>query len=185
MIIIHSIIESSNVEIENRIDVTVVFPDNSMPQPTNGGFATQEEFRKWMMGKQDGKWSSEVHSRPLADQVQDHKDDSIADAFPLLFPYGYTGLPNDPAVVELSERKPKAPKRQRLSVFQKYLQHRSPSFHHPLFNLIVENITMKETIFQKTKMFCNLKYNDNSTMGHRYGAMKAHELERAIQDARN
>lgn len=98
---LNRVAESENVEIENRLDVTVVFPDNSMPQPTNGGFATQEEFRKWMMGKHDGQWQSEVHARPLSEQIQDYKDDSIADAFPLLFPYGYTGLPNDPAVIKL------------------------------------------------------------------------------------
>ena len=142
-----------------------------MPQPTNGGFATQEEFRKWMMGKKDGKWQSEVHARPLSEQVQDYKDDSIADAFPLLFPYGFTGLPNDPAVVKLSKRKRKKQnlKRRRHNVFRKYLQHRKPTFHQPLFNLIVENLLMKEIIFDKTKMYCNLvqrRFNDGSQVRH-------------------
>jgi hypothetical protein len=41
-----TIIESSTgiAQIENQINITVVFPDDSLPTPTNGGFENQEEI---------------------------------------------------------------------------------------------------------------------------------------------
>ena len=83
---------SENVDIENQINMTVVFPDTTLPDPTNGGFANQEEFRKFVTENQNGHWNSELHSRPLREHLADYKDDTIADAFPLLFPFGYTRL---------------------------------------------------------------------------------------------
>jgi hypothetical protein len=177
--------ESENVDIENQLNMTVLFPDSTLPQPTNGGFNTQEEFRSFVMNSQNGKWNSVLHARPLAETLEDYKDDTIADAFPLLFPFGYTGLSEDPSVIALSKQNKTRLVRDRLGVLRKYLQHRKPAFHAPMFNLIVENLVMKQTIFQKTQMFCNVKASDQSLMGGRYGSMSASALERAIQDVRN
>jgi hypothetical protein len=174
-----------NADIENQLNMTVVFPDATLPQPTNGGFQTQEEFRSFVTASQNGHWNSELHARPLAERLADYKDDTIADAFPLLFPFGFTGLAEDPAVIELSKTNKKHLARDRFSVLRKYLQHRKPAFHGPMFNLIVENLIMKQKIFEKTKMYCNVKSVDQSTMGEKYGCMDADALERAIQDVRN
>ena len=88
-----NIAQSENVDIENQINMTVVFPDTTtLPEPTNGSFANQEEFRKFVTENQNGHWNSELHYRPLRERLADYKDDAIADAFPLLFPFGYTGL---------------------------------------------------------------------------------------------
>ena len=84
--------------------MTVVFPDTTLPEPTNGGFANQEEFRKFVTGNQNGRWNSELHSWPSQERLADYKDDTIADVFPLLFPFGYTGLREDPAVLSLQEK---------------------------------------------------------------------------------
>ena len=164
-----------------------MFPDSSEPQSTNGGFQTQDEFRNWLLGKQNGQWHSEVHARPTAEKIQDYKDSTIADAFPLQFPYGITCLPKDPFMEPIygKKRKTKRYKRDRYQVFRKFLQHRNPNFHKPLFNLVIENIIMKETIFQKAQMYCNCKSKDNIAMGNKYGLMTAKQLERAIQDNRN
>jgi hypothetical protein len=176
---------SENVDIENQMNVTVVFPDSSLPEPTNGSFKTQEEFRAFVMEAQKGRWSSELHSRPTADRVADYKADTMADSFPRLFPFGFTGLPEDPSVVELSKSHKKHLNRDRLEVLRKYLQHRIAEFHSPMFNLIVTNLVMKETIFKKTQMFCNVRASDQSLMGEKYGSMSADALLRAIHDERN
>jgi hypothetical protein len=165
--------------------MTVVFPDTDLPGPTNGGFSNQEEFRKFVSEKQNGKWDSALHSRPTGERMADYKDDTIADAFPKLFPFGYTGLPEDPCVVKLKESNKQLLKRKRLDVLRKYLQHRNPYFHAPVFNLIVENLIMKESIFEKTRMFCSVKCSDNTAMGEKYGSMTADKLEKAIGDVRN
>jgi hypothetical protein len=164
--------------------MTVVFPDSTLPEPTNGGFETQEEFREYVSRNQDGRWSSALHARPMAEKLADYSGDTIAQAFPLQFPYGYSGLPEDPAVLKLKARNSSRTKRDRLSVLRKYLQHRNPSFHGAEFNLIVENMIMKESIFNSTKMYCNVKQSDNSQMGEKYGAMRSEALSKAIADVR-
>ena len=148
-------IDSSKPEIENRLTTTVVFPDTSLPQPTNGGFKTQEEFRNFVMEcEKSGEWTSTLYAHPMPDALADYKGDSIAQAFPLLFPYGHSGLPGDAAIDKMKTAKArhlnKAAKRDRVSVLRKYLRHRQPNFHGPKFNLIVANLIMKETIFQSS-----------------------------------
>ena len=163
------------------MDITVVFPDATLPSPTNGGFENQESFRKFIMDHQDGKWKTKFTARPTTKRAPDYIHDTLGDAFPLQFPYGHTGLQGDPAVTELRMK----PKRQRLDVFQKLLRHRKPSFHYPLFNLIVKNLIMRDKIFLKTKILCNVKCSDTTTMGEKYGSMSPENLEKAIQDSRN
>jgi Helitron helicase-like domain at N-terminus len=180
--------EDSDIEIENQITMTVIFPDSSLPEPTNGGFETQDEFRKYIISQQDGKWNAELHVRPLNERLADYKDDSIADAFPLLFPYGYTGLAEDPQVVKLKIQNPKNKKhfdRTRHHVLKKYLRHRKPEFHGPMFNLITFNLIMKEIIFKTSQIFCNSKFSENASMGEKYGAMGGNQLENAIYNNRN
>ena len=38
--------------IENQMNITAVFPDATLPSPTNGGFENQEEFRTFIMEHQ-------------------------------------------------------------------------------------------------------------------------------------
>ena len=163
------------------MNITVVFPDASLPTPTNGGFENQEQFRKFVVEHQDGKWNAEFTARPTDERIPDYMDDTIGDAFPLQFPFGHTGLRGDPAVTILKER----PYRKRIDVFRKLLRHRKPSFHYPLFNLIVENLIMRETVFVQTKILCNMKHSDTMSMGEKYGCMTPGELLKAIKDSRN
>ena len=181
--------QSQNVTIENLISTTVVFPDSDLPSPTNGGFENQQAFRDYIMEMQgSGQWNSALHARPLAERLADYQGDTIAQAFPLLFPYGHSGLPDDRAVVKMGKELhsySRHIKRQRLDVLRKYLQHRQQNFHSPMYNLIVENLIMKETIFQSSKMFCNTKRADSTSMGEKYGAMTSEQLKSAISDAQN
>jgi hypothetical protein len=134
-----------------------------------------------VLDHQNGKWKTEFTARPTSDREPDHIDDTLGDAFPLQFPYGHTGLRGDPAVTELKEKRI----RQRINVFRKLLRHRKPCFHYPLFNLIVENLIMKDKIFMQTKILCNIKSSETATMGKKYGCMSPDKLENAIQDCRN
>jgi hypothetical protein len=129
---------------------------------------------------QNGKWKTELTARPTSEQEHDYIDDTLGDAFPLQFPYGFTGLKGDPAVAIINPK----PVRKRIDVFRKLLRHRKPCFHYPLFNLIVENLIMKDTIFLQTQMFCNVKSSETNTMGEKYGTMSPDKLEKAIQDSR-
>jgi len=164
---IRIVTNSEDVDIENQLNITVIFPDSSLPEPTNGGFSSQEEFRNYVMQHQkDGQWSSALHSRPLAERLADYKDETIALAFPLQFPYGHTGLPDDPAVQKLAS-KPRWKRhmsRNRDEVLKKFLQHRKPEFHSAMFNLITQSILMKASIFRSTKMYCSIKAADGTTM---------------------
>ena len=167
------------------MSTTIVFPDAKMPVPTNGGFACQEDFRKYVLENQNGNWNSALHARPLAEKLADYEGDTIAQAFPLLFPYGHSGLPDDKAVEEMSKklsRNKKHMSRNRLAILRKFLQHGNRNFHIPLFNLIVENLIMKESIFQSTRMYCNIQANQESKMGEKFGAMTARQLNKAIED---
>ena len=178
--------EGTHPLIENQITTTVIFPDATLPQPTNGGFATQEEFLQYIMKSNDGHWSSQLHVRPSGERFADYNDGTIADAFPLQFPFGYTGLAEDPSAVEVRTLNHyKKSSITRKDVILKYLTHRKPEFHTALFNLIMENIIMKEQIFLSSKIFCNVKRSDNSTMGEQYGSMSAALLEIAIRNVRN
>lgn len=162
--------DSENADIENQMNVTVVFPDSSLPEPTNGGFSDQEEFRQFVMKNQkDGQWNSALHCRPMEERLKDYKDDTLALAFPLQFPYGHTGLPEDPAVKKLAARKrwKRHMTRKREDVLKQLLQHRKPEFHTALFNLIVQSTLMKAVVFSSTKMYCNAKCSDGSQMSDR------------------
>ena len=175
---------TENCALENQITITVVFPDSSLPQPTNGGFQNQEEFRKFIIQRQDGHWHSEYHARPHEDRLTDYIGDTIADAFPLQFPFGYTGMQEDPNVVLLQQQNKKHYSRHKTDVLKKYLRHRKPAFHGPMFNLVIYNLMMKDLLFLKCRIFCNAKFSENVRMGEKYGSMTANQLERAICKAR-
>ncbi len=157
-----------------------------MPEPTNGGFASQEQFRNFVAKHQDGNWSSTFVSCSLPEHLADYKGDNIAQAFPKLFPYGFSGLPEDIAVQALMKQSgwSRHMSRNKFAVLRKYLQHRKPGFHEAKFNLIVENLIMKETIFASTRMYCNTMRSQQLSMGALYGQMTSQQLNSAIQQVR-
>ena len=179
--------QSRNKQVENEINITCLFPDGTRPQPSNGGFENQEEFRKFVTSSQDGSWNCQLHARPHCERIPNYKDDTIALAFPSLFPYGYTGLQGDPSLARRQQKLgggQKLKRRKQVDVLRKLLRHRNPGFHGPLFNLIVENIIMKERIFEKSQIFCSARYSETVRMGEKYGKMTSQELECAINNVR-
>jgi Helitron helicase-like domain at N-terminus len=160
----------------------VVFPDGDMPQPSNGGFGTQDKFREFLMKHDNGQWNSRIQSKPTQERIQDYDKDVIAQAFPLQFPFGYSGLPGDQAYEKMVEKNGKTRLlcRKRVNVLRKLLQHRKACFHSPEFNLIVENVIMKQTIFESAQLNCNVKGNEGVSMAEKYGKMSSKMLEGAI-----
>ncbi len=181
-----NLVSSENTVIENNLVTTVVFPDGDIPEPTNGGFDTQDDFRRYVASHQNGEWSSTFVSKSLPDHMADYMGENIAQAFPRLFPFGHSGLPDDPAVFALSKKRgwKKTMNRKKHDALRKYLQHRRSEFHEPLLNLIVENLIMKETIFASTQIFCSTSRTHQSTMGQMYGKMTSLELNAAIEAVR-
>ena len=152
------------------MSVTVVFPDSSLPESNNGGFANQDEFRKFVTEKQkNGQWTSALHARPMAERLADYKDGSIAMAFPLQFPFGHTGLPEDPALKKLAKQKKWKGhlQRNRENVMRAWLGLRKPDFHTAFFNLIIQSTLMKASVFHSTKVYCNVKCADGEAMSQK------------------
>ena len=179
-------VDSEDVQIENRINLSVIFPDKDLPEPTNGGFKTQEEFRAYIGKHQDGKWESKFVARHEKERIVDYRGDNITQAFPLLFPYGHSGLQEDPAVVKMSKTKNMKVYlgRNRLNTFRKYLRHRKPEFHGGVFNLIVENVILRETIYNTVRIKCNSRKNETQRMGEVFGSFNSEQLNQAVNDAR-
>lgn len=175
-----------DINYENRVNLSVIFPDKDLPEPVNGGFKSQAEFREFITKHQTGKWDAKLVARHERDRISDFKGDGIAQAFPLLFPYGFSGLDEDPAVQRLQKRKRnrKKMKRSRLNVLRKYLRHRNPVFHGAVFNLIVENLILRETIYKSASIKCNMKKNETTNFGEVLGRFSSADLSAAVNDAR-
>ena len=179
--------QSMDIGIENKVNMAVIFPDKDLPEPTNGGFKTQEDFRKFVSKHQSGHWDSKFIANHGEQRLVDYKGDAIAQAFPLLFPYGHSGLEEDAAVKMMSQRRGyrKQMGRKRLDVFRKYLQHRKQGFHSAMFNLITENMILRETVYQSVVMKCNTKRSETQRMGELFGSFTSKDLLGAISDARS
>ena len=180
-------VETENTNLENQISVTVVFPDSTLPTNLNGGFATQEEFREYVLkAHQDGNWKASMHTRPTAESVPDYAGGVLAKAFPIVFPFGHSGGAEDPALELVRQLRgmKKCLIRSREHVLKKYLRHAKPAFHKALFNLIVANSLMKATIFVGTRIRANYKHSDGETLAAKFGSMQPEQLNRAVMEVR-
>lgn len=177
---------STNAEIENEINITVVFPDSETPTTTNGGFDTQDEFRDFLVKHNNGKWNAFIQAKPTSEKIQDYDKTVFVQAFPVHFPFGYSGIPGDTALTKkIDEKKnPGHLKRTRIEVLKKLLQHGIPTFHSPEFNLVVNNVIMKETIFASARLSCNVTNSGAISMGERFGNLTSTEMKKAISLSR-
>ncbi|GKY95155.1 hypothetical protein MPSEU_000479100 [Mayamaea pseudoterrestris] len=175
---------SVSVDVENEMSITHVFPDVTLPGRMNGTFQTQDEFRKYILEHNGGNYEAQMHARPSADRFMDFAGDTIADAFVLQFPYGFTGLADDPAVLKLKKRKSNTRYcgRKRIDVYKKYLRHRKSVFHGPMFVLVIENLILKEAIFKSVVIQCNIKQTDGRSIADKFGTMSTSQFEKAITD---
>ena len=168
------------------MNITTIFPDGNLPENTRVIFKDQDEFRKFITEHQDSSWDAQLHTRPSSQHLMDHYGSSVVQAFPFIFPYGHSGFEDDLAVVSLANipRQKDHMKRNFELVIHKFLLHRKTEFHAPKFNLIANNLLMKQTIFKSAKVHCNCKRADSISMAEKFGNMKSNELESAIKDIR-
>jgi hypothetical protein len=137
--------------------------------------------------QENEQWNATMHARPLATRLEEYRGDAIARAFPLAFPYGHSGLPEDPAVAALKKAsKVKALfNRNRNATLKKFLQMRSPAFHGALFTLIVFNTLMKEKIFQSSIIQAKYKRADGTGFSEAFGGLTGDQLNHAIAACRS
>lgn len=173
---------------ENQVHITIVLPDGSNANELTAGFKSQTEFREYVMQKfPEGNFNATIHSRPSTTAVlPDYDGTGLARAFPLLFPYGHSGLPGDPAIESLKKVfgiKTVLDRKQN-DVLRKYLQHGNRAFHCALFILIVFNVLMKEVIFRDVCLKANYKQQSGKSFAEEVGAMTVDDLNRGVEAAR-
>lgn len=178
-------VDNEDINLENQIDLTVLFPDPSRPIPTNGGFENQEEFRTFLANNPEYDWRCLLQVRPHNEIIHDFKDDNITLAFPLQFPYGFSGFSGDD-IFRKNEASSKIEKsRNRLETIRKLLRHRKPSFHTAMFNLVAESTVMKDIVFQSAKLYCSMPFSEAEKLGEMFGKMTPSQIENEIQSIRN
>ena len=176
-----------NANIENQFQITVLFPDSSLPETTNGGFDTQEDFRNYIMEKLDGSsWTTTLQMYPSSQPMPDHIHENVTKAFLLQFPYGHSGLPDDKALLGLIEagKVSRKPMREAIDTFKYLLNHSKPQFHRADFNLILNNIIMKDMVFRKSRLLGNVKRTDGRSMAELYSQLQKAGLAQAVEDVR-
>ena len=175
--------QDSNAEISNEVNIVVLFPDKNTSDDDmgKGFFRTQDEFRKFLLENDHQRTSHVFYTRPTENRVKEYVEDEFIRCFPLQFPYGNGGFHRQTLC-----RQPLSSKRKDMS-FQrclKYLlRHRGAHFHTPLFNLMANGIIMRNNVFRKVKIQCNVKTDDHKKVSEEYGFMKGRDLESAITQA--
>ena len=170
------------VDIQNELNVTVLFPDSNGVQPTNGLFESQEEFRKFMFENDLQRMKATFYTKPTANRQKDYVDDEFVKAFPLQFPYGYGGFPREQAYKEFyASRKRKVEFAQQ---YRHFLRNGKKTFHEPSFNLVGNAILMRHSVFEKVRLQCNLRYCDLTAMGEKFGEMSSSSLHESVLKAR-
>ena len=169
-------------DISNELNVTVLFPDSNGVHPTNGLFASQEEFRKFMFENDLQRMKATFYTKPTPKRQKDYVDDEFVKAFPVQFPFGFGGFPRESAGHEFfGKGKARVTFRER---YQHYLRHRKRTFHEATFNLVGNGILMRHGAFENVRLQCNLRFREWDTMGNQFGEMSALELQNSVIKAR-
>jgi hypothetical protein len=71
-----------------------LFPDGSLPKNSNGGFQDQKEFLREAI-RRAAEMEVTVSSKPRSNIFIDSKGLNLIAAFPLQFPFGFAGLPDE------------------------------------------------------------------------------------------
>ena len=172
-----SICNTTNPDIENQFNVTILFPDHSVSTENKGGFKSQDEFRNFLIDHTNARVEHQFHTRPTRERVAEYSADELIKALPLQFPYGFAGMPNES---NLSDHFKKSNSRTFEQTLRYFCHHRIKSFHSPEFNLFITSTLMKQNIFLSSRIQCNIRKEDTKTMSDLFGQMSSEELEYAI-----
>jgi hypothetical protein len=170
-------VESEDRKVENRVLLSVVFPDGTLPEATNGGYANQMLFRKAVEKRDMSGFNAQLHSRPTGEYLADYKGLNIIKAFPLQFPFGYSGLPDD-TTAEYNKTKKIRP-RCYMTSLKHFLQLSHPPMHHGNFILVVHNIFARQKAFKTALIRCSDSFR-NGTYGEAFAGMRSGEVAAGV-----
>jgi hypothetical protein len=168
--------ESEDALIENRIDVTIQFPDPSEPTETHGGLGSADELEKTMMELHSNPLTDfELHARPSSKMLRDHLGTNLLKAFPLQFPYGHG------AFSKLHN------KNMSFATYADHVHHLSlPNMHKADFNLILHNMFERDRVLRSGVWQCNKHFGLNDpSVGDCFAAMTTRELTSAVNHVHN
>ena len=169
-------------DIENRFNVTILFPDISIMSESTGWFKSQDEFREYLFKNQGQRVKHALHTRPSTKRAKEYQHNEYIRAFPLQFPYGYAGLPKQDNMEKF-----KGHRKNRLDTNKtlKYLlRGRRKELHTSEFNLFTNSLVMREATFESARLQCNLRSTDCKSMGEKFGQMSWRNLNNSVNKAR-
>jgi len=183
---------SVDSNIENHMEFFVYFPDNSMPTSSNGGFDSRDDFKtatasKTFSNKNYSDWDASMFIRTGNERKPDYKGLGLIQAFLRQFPYGFSGLPDDPVVKKMtmngSRSKNKWRKRKYCDVLRHYLRLSNPLFQEGAFQLCIYNALAKQEAFDKVVLRCRNKAG-NSSHAQLYSLLTAEDIQQGINEIR-
>ena len=169
--------------IENKVNVTILFPDANDFEPTNGPFKTQEEFRKFMLETNGARVQTTFYTRPSRKRANDYFHDEFIKAFPGHFPYGIGGFSQESSL-QLFFKKRLHKKQSFENRIRHLLQCNIRVIHDSIFNLVANGVLMRNEVFSQVRLRCNLRHKERYSMGELFGQMSHQDLNRSIQKAR-
>ena len=169
-------------KIENQCDVTVLFPDDNHVTDSNGGFNSQEEFRDFVSKHQHSRVTHTVHSRPTEERKKDCLHDEFVRSFPLQFPHGFGALKKQQTGKTFVTKN--CGTLSTPDVLRLFLRHRRREFHTPEFNLVANNLIMRDKVFLNVRIQCNSKFQERSLLSEKFGDMESNDLMNSINKTR-
>jgi Helitron helicase-like domain at N-terminus len=130
---------ANNNNIEKTESFQVFFPDGTLSSLT-GGQESMQQFQKLVKSAREKGYDLNFQCDLMKEAVSDYKDNTLANACLLQFPYGRGGM---------NELRQKTNGSLTSAVdITEYVEHLSyvsqPNFHTALFSLILYNLTMKQ-----------------------------------------
>jgi hypothetical protein len=157
---------------ENKVLMTVIFPDGSLPESINGGFGNQTTFAEAVKHRDLSQYQAELHSRPTKLYLEDYKGLNIIRAFPLQFPFGHSGLPEDTGT------------RTYINTLKHFLRLSLPAMHHGDFILVIHNIYARSIAFRSAMLRCQDTYKD-ATYGEAFANITPDGISRGVTQIRS
>jgi len=168
--------DDANANLEKTETFRVYFPDGRMESLT-GGQENIEEFQRLIREAQQSGYNIEFQCDLMKEAVSDFKDNNLVNSCLLQFPYGRGGMHEVRMKSDSSFTKS--------TDIQDYVEHLSrlsqPQFHHPLFSLILYNMSMKQMMV-KTASWRVRSNVDATSLGAK---LTEQDLDAAISERRN
>jgi hypothetical protein len=166
------LVESGDQTLENKVLMTVIFPDGTLPESINGGFGNQTTFAEAVKNRDLSQYQAELHSRPTKLHLEDYKGLNIIRAFPLQFPFGLSGLPAD------------ANSWTYMKTLKHFLRLSLPAMHHGDFILVIHNIYARSIAFRNAMLRCQDTYKD-TTYGEAFANISLDGISRGVTQIRS